>query len=196
MTDLLSPHALPDYVRDLEARLREAYDDLPHEFKAEIVDGGIVLVSPSGLGPGNAAGNIYASLRQHARSTGRGRAYPDGVGFRADLPGRGSFAPDTSFYTGEPPGLGFGDRAPDFAVEVRSEQDYGPRAEAKMARKRDDYFAAGTQVVWDVDTVGADVVRVYRADRPDAPDVFRRGQVADAEPAVPGWRFPVDELFE
>jgi len=26
--------------------------------------------------------------------------------------------------------------------------------------------------------------------------VFRRGEVADAEPAVPGWRMPVDELFE
>ena len=25
--------------------------------------------------------------------------------------------------------------------------------------------------------------------------VFRRGEIADAEPAVPGWRMPVDELF-
>ena len=50
--------------------------------------------------------------------------------------------------------------------------------------------------MWDVDTLGADVVRVYRADRPNVPDVFRRGETADAEPAVPGWRFAVDELFD
>ena len=34
--------------------------------------------------------------------------------------------------------------APVFAVEVRSEGDYGPRAEREMAAKRADYFAAGT----------------------------------------------------
>jgi Uma2 family endonuclease len=85
--------------------------------------------------------------------------------------------------------------APDFAVEVRSAGDYGARMEEKLARKRADYFAAGTQVVWDVDPDGVDTIRVYRAARPDTPDVYRRGATAEAEPAVPGWRFPVDELF-
>jgi len=51
-------------------------------------------------------------------------------------------------------------------------------------------------VVWDVDLRGPDVVRVYRAAAPDAPTVYRRGEVAEAEPAVPGWRFPVDRLFQ
>ena len=40
----------------------------------------------------------------------------------------------------------FYDGAPIFAAEVRSESDYGPDAEAAMARKRADYFAAGTLV--------------------------------------------------
>ena len=83
---------------------------------------------------------------------------------------------------------------PTFAAEVRSENDYGPAAEAEMAEKRTDYFAAGTQVVWDVDTV-AEVIYVYRASDPARPTTFRRGQVADAEPAVPGWRVPVDSIF-
>jgi Uma2 family endonuclease len=85
--------------------------------------------------------------------------------------------------------------APDFAVEVRSEGDYGPAAERAMAAKRKDYFAAGTKVVWDVDLLDADVVRVYRTDYPDKPKVYHRGETAEAEPAVPGWTFPVDELF-
>ena len=35
----------------------------------------------------------------------------------------------------------------------------------------------------------------YRAATPDQPTVYRRGEVAEAEPAVPGWRMPVDEMF-
>ncbi len=90
----------------------------------------------------------------------------------------------------------FGKGAPLFAAEVRSEGDYGPKAEREMAEKRRDYFAAGTKVVWDVDLLSDDVVRVYRADSPDKPTIYRRGEMAEAEPAVPGWKFPVDELFE
>jgi Uma2 family endonuclease len=89
----------------------------------------------------------------------------------------------------------FGEGAPVFAVEVRSEGDYGPRAEREMAKKRADYFAAGTLVVWDVDLLSDDVVRVYRASYPEKPKIYRKGQVAEAEPAVPGWTMSVDELF-
>lgn len=86
--------------------------------------------------------------------------------------------------------------APDFAAEVRSEGDYGPRAERAMAEKRADYFAAGTKVVWDVDLESDEVVRVYRAASPETPKNYRRGETAEAEPAVPGWTMAVDELFE
>jgi hypothetical protein len=46
-----------------------------------------------------------------------------------------------------------------------------------------------------VDLLGDDVVRVHRAASGE-PTLYRRGQTAEAEPAVPGWRMPVDELFE
>jgi Uma2 family endonuclease len=88
----------------------------------------------------------------------------------------------------------FVEAAPSFAAEVRSENDYGPAAEAELADKRSDYFAAGTQVVWDVDP-RAECVHVYRAAQPTQPVTYRRGQVADAEPAVPGWRVAVDWIF-
>jgi hypothetical protein len=64
-----------------------------------------------------------------------------------------------------------------------------------MAEKRDDYFATGALVVWDVDLLGDEVIRAYTADDPDHPHIFRRGEIADAEPAVPGWRFEADKLF-
>ena len=85
--------------------------------------------------------------------------------------------------------------APVFAAEVRSEGDYGPEVERKLAEKHADYFAAGTLVVWDVDLLSDEVVKVYRAGDPDNPTVYRRGEVAEAEPAVPGWTMPVDDLF-
>jgi hypothetical protein len=48
---------------------------------------------------------------------------------------------------------------------------------------------------WDVDLLRADVVQVYRASDPDHPTIYRRGDIAEAEPAVPGWRMAVDDLF-
>jgi hypothetical protein len=47
----------------------------------------------------------------------------------------------------------------------------------------------------DVDPLGEDVVRVHRASSPE-PTIYRRGQMAEAKPAIPVWRMAVDELFE
>jgi Uma2 family endonuclease len=162
--------------------------------KAEIVNGEIVHMSPTGGLPNQAASEIFASLREYARRTKSGRAINDNAAFVVNLPNRRSFSPDAAFYVGEIT-MKFFEGAPVFAVEVRSEGDYGARAEQAMARKRADYFAAGTQVVWDVDLLSEDVVRAYRPNDPEHPRVFRRGDAADAEPAVPGWTMPVDDLF-
>ena len=65
-----------------------------------------------------------------------------------------------------------------------------------MAAKRADYFAAGTLVVWDVDLLSDGVVRVYRnGDAENPSSLHHRGELADAEPAVPGWTMPVHDLF-
>ena len=120
------------------------------EEKAEIVGGELVLMPAAGGFHGYATGEIFASLREYARRTGRGVAFGDSVGFIVDLPNRRSFSPDAAFWTG-PLTRKFADGAPVFAVEIRSEEDYGPAAERAMAARRADYFAAGTLVVWDVD---------------------------------------------
>jgi len=58
-------------------------------------------------------------------------------------------------------------------------------AEEKMATKCQDYFAAGTLAVWDVNVLQAEVV-ICRANNLQQPQVYRRGELADAEPAVSG----------
>ena len=83
---------------------------------------------------------------------------------------------------------------PTFAVEVRSENDYGDAAEAELAAKREDYFAAGTLVVWDVDPL-ANTIACYRSATPTHPVWFRVGDKAEADPAVPGWQIAVAEVF-
>jgi Uma2 family endonuclease len=150
---------------------------------------------PTGGDPGYAGDEVFASLRDYVRRTGTGRAVGDNKGFRVYLAHRESFSPDAAYYVGPKPGMRFYEGAPVCAVEVRGEGDYGPDAERDLAEKRADYFAAGTVVVWDVDLRAEGVVRVFRRTSPTEPVVFGRGENADAEPAVPGWSMPVDDLF-
>ena len=164
--------------------------------KAELVNGELVHMPPTGDFPSRAATAIVVRLRQCEVSAAGGRAYADNTGFLVRLPGRESFSPDAAFYVGPRSGGRFLEGAPVFAVEVRSQEDYGKRAEATMAAKRGEYFEAGTQVVWDVDVLRGELIQVFRATDPENPTVFRRGEIAGAEPAVPGFRMPVDEIFD
>ncbi|HYH64279.1 MAG TPA: Uma2 family endonuclease [Urbifossiella sp.] len=167
------------------------------EGKAELVAGGVVTIPATGHRPSVVAGRIYRRLAEYADAAGRGVAFTQNMAFAVTelSTGRESFSPDASFYTGPlpPDRMKFVSGPPDFAVEVRSEGDYGPAAELAMATKRAEYFEAGTRVVWDVDPV-ANVVHRYRPGVA-APTVFGPGTEADAEPAVPGWRLPLDWLM-
>ena len=105
-----------------------------------------------------------------------------------------------------------------FAAEVRNEDDYGPvsvpRAvataspevkirsddcspsdERAIAAKRADYFAAGTLVIWDVDLLSPTSSNPILLKIQAHQKYSVAATIADAEPAVPGWRIPVDELF-
>jgi Uma2 family endonuclease len=181
----------------MSAQINATIDDLyAVRGKAELVNGEIVIMSPTGYTPSYGASEIFVSLRSYAKRTKQGIAVNDNNAFRVNLPHRETVGPDAAYYFGPNPGTKFFEGAPQFAVEVRSEGDYGPAAEQAMVDKRADYFAARTLVVWDVDLLGADVVRVYRATATTVPQIFRRGEIAEAEPAVPGWSMSVDDLFE
>ena len=178
---------------------RETIEDLYRvDGKAELIAGRIRHIIPSGDLPSSVALEIAFSLKNHEKASGRGKAYADGVGYTvAELPsGRESFSPDASFYEGPHPvnRMRFIIGDPKFAAEVRGENDYGELAEVAMEAKRSDYFAAGTQVVWDVDPKAKTIAR-YAASAPTQPIIFRPGEIAHAAPAVPGWRIAVDDIF-
>ena len=189
MTPTTLPSAVPATLDDL----------MGVKGKAELIAGRIVRYMPTGLLPNRVARRIVRSLEDYVPSLGRGEACTDSLGYamRPPLPsGRQSFSPDASFYDGPLPAdlMKFVDGPPTFAAEVRSESDYSPAKDRDYAAERRDDFFAGTLAVWDVDPV-AETITCYRAADPLTPAVFRRGDAADAEPAVPGWRVAVDAVF-
>ena len=167
------------------------------EGKAELIGGRIVEFMASGDLPSTIAFEIAVELRAFAKTQRRGQAFPNGVGYAVDPPlasGRQSFSPDASFLvdSSPTPAMSFIDGPPTFAVEVRSENDYGRSAETAMTDKRADYFEAGTLAVWDVDPL-ARTITLYTQ---TTEIVFRPGDRAHAEPALPGWTLDVSALFE
>ncbi len=119
---------------------------------------------------------------------GSGYALSDNTGYLVNLPHRKSFSPDASYALHAPDDrMRFIEGAPIFAAEVRSEYDYGPAA--------DRAYAAGTLVVWDVDPVNR-MIASSRADQPEIPIRFGMDDMADAEPALPGWRVAMRAIFK
>jgi Uma2 family endonuclease len=78
--------------------------------------------------------------------------------------------------------------APNLAVEVLSTSN----TPGEMNAKRRDYFAAGVEVVWEIDPRGRQVT-VYGAAGDSA--VLRPGDVLEGAPALVGFRLPVQDLF-
>jgi Uma2 family endonuclease len=177
-------------------RTRSFIADLYHvDGKAEIVGGEIVRMSPAGGVHGIAATIILESLRRHQKRRGGGTAFSDNVGFIVDLSDRQSFSPDVAWHPIDPSEVTeeFVEGAPSFAVEARSPSDYTPAGEQALASKIADSFAAGTLVVWDVD-LRDEVIRSHHSEDQARPRIFTFKDLADAEPAVSGWRFPAKRL--
>jgi Uma2 family endonuclease len=78
--------------------------------------------------------------------------------------------------------------APDLAVEILSSSN----TPGEMARKRQEYFAAGVQVVWQIDP-NARTVEVYTT--PDQSTVLRETHILAGGTALPGFVLPLHELF-
>jgi Uma2 family endonuclease len=179
-------------------RTEATVDDLynaPDDGKYELVDGRLMHISPTGLRPIRISQRICRLLEMYEREFGTGVAIGDNCGFVIRQPRPRSFSPDAAFIVGIIEETDdFVEGAPAFAVEVRSKGDYGPKRDDEYAAKRAEYFAAGARVVWDV-SPRERTITSYRFDAPGDPRVFYPGGSADAEPALPGWRVPVQEIF-
>src|SRR2546430_616845 len=119
---------------------RATIDDLYNEEgKAELINGRIVRFMASGHLPSLVAFEIATNLKAFVKGLGVGKVYADGIGFAVPelTSGRESFSPDAAYYAGTLPvnPMRFIEGPPSFAVEVRSEHDYGPAKDREYADK-------------------------------------------------------------
>ena len=183
-------------IEEKEATLQDLHRE---PGRVELVGGRIVRYMPTGKLPGKLAKIILLLISEFVEAYGSGETYGDNVGYAIPRlqSGRESFCPDVSFFDGpdQDDQMDFIQGAPTFAVEVRSKDGYGPAAEKAIAAKLTDYFAAGTQVVWDVDSKNK-CIHAYALTAPALKCTYKRGETAHAEPALPGWRVNVDRIFK
>jgi len=165
---------------------------LPHEGKAEVVDGELILMTPAGLEQEDVGAVLTTHLVNYVHPRRLGRVYTSQAGFR--MPNGDVRSPDVSFVRMEklPGGRSpkkFGEFPPDLAVEVLA-PDETPK---DYARKVREYLAWGVTLVWLIDP-NSRTVWVYRKGR--KPKRLSENDELDGEDVIPGFRLPVARLFE
>lgn len=166
----------------------------PSDGEAELVHGEIRVSPFAGGRHGRIVRNLFVALDRHVEANTLGEVFADGTGYA--LPHRKDTVrgPDASFVrAGRLPQdtlpEGWIRLAPDLAIEVLSPSE----RHADLMEKLDDYFAAGTELVWVVDPRRRGV-EVHSADRtvrwvgPDA--------VLDGAPMLPDFRLAVAAIFK
>jgi Uma2 family endonuclease len=157
----------------------------------ELVDG-VLVEKAMGLSESLLAGALIEVLRGFVRPRNLGLVTaPDGmVRLAAGL----VRIPDVAFISWDRlpnrrvPTEPIPDLAPDLAVEVLSVGN----TPGEMARKRQEYFAAGVQAVWQVDP-RTRTVEVFTA--PDQSTVLHETHILDGGTVLPGFTWPLQELF-
>ena len=80
--------------------------------------------------------------------------------------------------------------APDLAAEVASPNQYKPG----MAKKAQRYLAAGTQLVWIIWPKPHEI-DVWRPGDTQPTQTLSVGETLDGGPVLPGFTYPVGDLF-
>jgi Uma2 family endonuclease len=168
--------------------------------RLELVRGQLLLREPAGVRHGDIGMRLAHRLMAHLereREAGilphaRGTVLGPDAGFVLARNPDTVRAPDVSFVLAgrlpKPLPDGFGDLAPDLAVEVRSPSDRpGP-----LLAKVGEYLEAGTQLVWVVDTEHASVT-IYRADGTVA--ALGVHETVSGEALLPGLSISLHDVF-
>jgi len=170
-------------IKEFEAEAREG--------SWELIDGEPVALNPSGGDSGWVAGEIFAHLREHVRTSSLGGVFTTDVGFILFDDRAVVRSPDVAFVRRERlPELtdGFVPMAPDLAVEVLSPSDRIPDAMSKVAM----YLQAGVRLVWLVDPLQRSV-NVFSPDA--SPKTLIESDVLDGSSVLPGFSIPLVEIF-
>lgn len=173
-------------VKDLD-RLAADYPDL----KMELVNGEIIVMSPSGLESDEVAAEIIAQLRNWVRPRKLGRVIASSGGFRLPNTDGDVRSPDASFTRAQRlprPTEDYADLVPDLIFEVRSKRD----SLQKLRQKIGDFLEAGTQMGVLVDPRSR-TMEVYRPHQEKI--VLGDGDVLEVPELLPGWELSVADVW-
>jgi Uma2 family endonuclease len=171
----------------------EALMALPRNGRKHELLGGELVVSPTGFQHGYLSLRLASALMAFALKHRLGMVVDSSTGFR--MKNGDCLSPDISFVGKERlPGRkaispGFFQGAPDLAVEVISPGESQKRLEQKLAQ----YFAEGTRLAWVVNPKDRTVC-VYTS--PEHSTTLHEGDQLEGAPVLPGFAFPLKELFE
>lgn len=157
----------------------------------ELVEGELKRMSPAGYDRGDIAMNIGAHLKAYVRAHRLGKVFAAETGFLLSRSPDTVLAPDVSYVRTErlmrPRGRGFYVAPPDLAVEVISPDDLYTDVDEKTQQ----YLKAGTPAVAIVNP-RTGTVHVHRSTN----DVRAMTDTLEVDDVVPGWKMPLDEVFE
>ena len=182
-------------LKDNEERLITGEELLryPDLGPCELVDGRIVPLTPTRPEHGEVELDLGSELRAWARLSGRGRAFSGEVGIYIRRNPDTVRAADLVYISNER----FAQRgkssylnvAPELVVEVLSPTD----RKGDIVTKIKDYLSVGVDRVWIVDSK-RQCIFAYRPDT--EVQQFKVGDVLRDEELLPGFRLPVEDLFQ
>lgn len=159
----------------------------------ELVKGELKRMPPTGRAHGEVTMELAVPLHQYVKLNKLGQVYAAETGFKLESNPDTVRAPDIAFVRAEriqSAGRveGYGEGAPDLAVEVLSPGN----TKREMAEKVEDYFAAGARLVWIV-SPKLKTVTVYRS-LTDITTLTEKDTLDGGE-VVPGFQIAVTEIF-
>jgi Uma2 family endonuclease len=167
----------------------------PADVLYEVVDGRIVELPPMGVYETDIANLLAEALNAHARKGRLGRAFVELL-FRIDVDRNLKRRPDLAFVSRSKwpigkrvPDAEAWDMVPDLAVEVVSDSNGANEIVVKV----NDYFRTGSRLVWVVYPV---VRQVYVYCSATDVHILAEQDDLDGGEVVPGFRFPLETLFE
>ncbi|MDZ7959011.1 MAG: Uma2 family endonuclease [Aulosira sp. DedQUE10] len=167
--------------------LEKMQADYPN-YRMELVDGNIVIMSPSGYESEEVGTEFAALLRNWVRPRKLGRVAGSSAGFK--LPNTDLRAPDVSFVLAERLKRSTEDYAElvsDLVVEVKSKTD----SLDKLRQKIQEFISLGSQIGILIDPKTR-TLEVYRSDEKI---ILRDGDVLTLPDLLPGWEVVVADIW-
>ncbi len=158
----------------------------------ELIRGELMMMGPAGPRHGKFASRLDRAIGNHVEAHDLGEVYTAEPGFQLEADPLTIRAPDVAFVQrsripeGEP--AGFWPLAPDLVVEIISPSETARDIHEKL----DDYLRAGTCLIWLV-YPDNNTVMEYRA--PEQARVLTINENLEGEDVLPGFRYPLKQLF-